>query len=156
VGKIATFSNVYLTAPQGGGRQHPFLNMALLLDVQSSSAVLLRKFRGIERAAGRRQALGRRWGPRPLDIDLIDHGGRVSDRWSQGASATRGKIPSKIILPHASSHLRAFVLVPVLEICPNWWHPALRVPGKRLLQRLPRAQVASVLVQCSAACDSRE
>ncbi len=156
VGDVLVISETYRTKPQGGVAQEPYLNLVLVLDVRLSTAILLRKIKTLERSAGRRPGIGRRWGARPLDIDIVDHAGRVSTGWSAKSSATRGKLPSKIILPHPSAHLRAFVLVPLLTIWADWWHPALRLPGKRLLHALPRQDIRSVLELERGPCDGEK
>lgn len=133
---IVRSSGVYSTLPLGPGRQAPYLNAVLLLEASVSPAALLRLVKRIERRAGRRFAP--RWGPRCLDIDVLDHGGRRLG-WPQGA-----RRPSRLILPHPEMHRRAFVLVPLLEIAPHWRHPALGVAGRTLLARLDRADRAGV------------
>lgn len=137
VGSSARTSPLYVTAPVGPVRQQAFLNSVLLIQVNQPVSRLLRLFKLLEREAGRRPATGVRWGPRPLDIDIIDHAGRVSG-WRRIESKTGrpGREPVHLILPHPRAHARRFVLRPVLDVQPHWWHPALRQPGRRLLHRL--------------------
>lgn len=73
--------------------------------------------RAFERAAGRRP--GSRFGPRPLDIDLLLYGDRVSD-------------DPELTLPHPRLAERLFVLVPLAEIAPDWRVP----PGGETVARL--------------------
>lgn len=73
-----------------------------------------------------------RWSARPLDIDIIDHGGRVAN-WP---APTRTGSP--LVLPHPFAHLRGFVLVPLAEIAPWWRHPILGLSARELLARNPR------------------
>jgi 2-amino-4-hydroxy-6-hydroxymethyldihydropteridine diphosphokinase len=146
-------SKIYRTEARGGVTRKTFLNQAVVLDTCFSTAVILRKIKLLERRAGRRVSVSRRWDARPLDIDIIDHAGRVSGNWMRHSSATRGKVPPSLILPHPSVHLRAFVLIPVVEIMPHWWHPALRVSGKQLLHALPAADLRSVLECRTCSCD---
>jgi 2-amino-4-hydroxy-6-hydroxymethyldihydropteridine diphosphokinase len=63
--------------------------------------------------------------PRPLDLDILDYDGRVS--------APRD-VP---ILPHPRLTGRAFVLLPLLEIAPDWRHPATGTPIALLIAGLP-------------------
>jgi 2-amino-4-hydroxy-6-hydroxymethyldihydropteridine diphosphokinase len=90
--------------------------------------MLLRLAKRIERQAGRR--LGGHWGPRSLDIDVLDYGGR-----SYG-SPSRRRRRGQLVLPHPEMHRRAFVLVPLLEVVPHWSHPALGATARTLLARL--------------------
>ena len=71
---ILASSHIYDTAPLGPGRQAPYLNAVLQLQAHLAPAALLRLIKRIERRAGRR--LGAHWGPRCLDIDILDYGGR--------------------------------------------------------------------------------
>ena len=62
-------SSVYESAPQGPGRQGPYLNAAVLLRTGLAPSGLLVELKRLEALAGRRP--GPRWGPRPLDLDII-------------------------------------------------------------------------------------
>ena len=124
-------SSTYSTTPMGPGRQAPYLNAVVLVRARVAPATLLRLIKRIERRAGRR--LGARWGPRTLDIDLLDFGGR------QLGWPPRRRRPGRLILPHPEMHARAFVLIPLLEVDPHWHHPTLAVSGRALLARLPAA-----------------
>jgi 2-amino-4-hydroxy-6-hydroxymethyldihydropteridine diphosphokinase len=127
--KLERASGLYLTAPLGQYRQPLYLNAVVLVKSIYSSAALLRLLKKIELMAGRRTtAVG---GPRPLDLDLVDHGGRV-----QGWPARR-RIRGQVVVPHPEAHRRAFVLVPLLDVAPHWHHPALRRSARALLAKLP-------------------
>jgi 2-amino-4-hydroxy-6-hydroxymethyldihydropteridine diphosphokinase len=142
-----------VTKPTWNARQADFCNQVVVFPTKQPAARMLKFFKNLERAAGRRPGTGRRWGPRPLDIDIIDHRGLVT-RWPSSISATcPGRIPTCLILPHPQAHLRAFVLVPLLEVLPHWWHPALRRTGRQLLARLDRRTVKSMLDQKSRPCE---
>jgi len=104
-------SPVYQTAPWGGIEQDDYLNAVL---VAASSALdpldWLRLGQECERAAGRVREL--RWGPRTLDVDIVDVDGEPLDR-------------ADLTLPHPRAHERAFVLVPWLAVDPD-----ARLPGR--------------------------
>jgi 2-amino-4-hydroxy-6-hydroxymethyldihydropteridine diphosphokinase len=102
----------------------------MLLKSDLAPAALLRLVKRLEYKAGRRFA--RRWSPRPLDIDVLDYGGR------QIGWPVRGRERGRLILPHPEMHQRAFVLVPLLEVAPHWRHPVLGVGAERLLHDLNR------------------
>jgi 2-amino-4-hydroxy-6-hydroxymethyldihydropteridine diphosphokinase len=146
--EIVRESRTYSAVPLGPERQPPYLNAVILAKTRLSPAMLLRLVKRIEQQAGRR--LTRRWGPRSLDIDILDYGGR---RFGGNAPRTeRGRL----VLPHPELHRRAFVLVPLLEIAPQWLHPVLGVAGRRLLARLPandRRQVRQALDLTTGTCD---
>lgn len=121
-------SALYKTEPLGGRWQAHYLNAVILAKTNVSPAALLRILKTLERRAGRR--LGVRWGPRPLDLDIIDFAGRRIG-WPP-----RVRQRGQLILPHPEAHRRAFVLIPLLDVAPHWRHPALRTPARAMLAGL--------------------
>ncbi len=129
-------STLFVTDPVGSVRQPKFLNAVMRIQARLPPAKLLLILKGLERQAGRRASAGRRWGPRPLDLDIVDHGHRVNGWYAQKKKLRLSRRPDYLILPHPQAHLRRFVLEPLLQIEPHWWHPALRATGRQLLHRL--------------------
>lgn len=134
--KIVAVSSVFSTAPLGFGLQPRYLNAVVAIQTAVPPATLLRIVKRIEREAGRR--LGRHWGPRPLDIDILDYGGR------RIGPARGPRRAGQLLLPHPEMHRRAFVLRPLLDIAPWWRHPRLGVRGTTLLARLTAKERAEV------------
>jgi len=98
-------SPVYSTPPWGGVEQDEFLNAVLLVDDPDADAgEWLRRAQYCESAAQRTREL--RWGPRTLDVDVIDVAGTQRD-------------DPHLTLPHPRAHQRAFVLVPWLDVQPD-------------------------------------
>ena len=152
-GEPEAVSRKFITAAVGSGRQADFLNQIAVFRAPVAPARILMQFKRLERAAGRRTGLSRRWGPRPLDLDLIDHGGRVVG-WRRSDASRPGPAVAPLVLPHPRAHQRAFVLVPLLEVLPHWWHPALGVSGARLLRRVGgRGVRPQVLDRTAGPCD---
>jgi 2-amino-4-hydroxy-6-hydroxymethyldihydropteridine diphosphokinase len=143
---VVRSSSLYATAPVGPGRQPRYLNAVVAVEASVAPAALLRIVKRIERRAGRR--LGRHWGPRPLDIDVLDHGGRLTGR-PQGR-----RRPGRLLLPHPEMHSRAFVLLPLQEIAPSWRHPRLGVGAATLLARLGAKERSQVRLTPDPALDS--
>lgn len=82
--------------------------------------------KALEHEAGRRRPPRTpRWGPRPLDVDIVLWGDRVSDR-------------PELTLPHPRLRERRFVLEPLAEIAPDLRVPPDGVTVRELLERLPR------------------
>ncbi|MCG7276765.1 2-amino-4-hydroxy-6-hydroxymethyldihydropteridine diphosphokinase [Corynebacterium singulare] len=97
-------SPVYATPPWGVTDQGDFLNAVLIVDVDCTPLELLRRGQKLEEAAERVRV--RRWGPRTLDVDIVQIDGVESD-------------DPELTLPHPYAHQRAFVLVPWLAADPD-------------------------------------
>jgi 2-amino-4-hydroxy-6-hydroxymethyldihydropteridine diphosphokinase len=140
--RLVAVSPFYETAAVGSARQPPYVNAVALLDTTLPPDALLRALKGIERRAGRRG--GRPWGRRTLDIDIIDYAGLVRNwRKARGAFARAGARP--LVLPHPLAHERPFVLQPLLDIAPDWRHPALKRRADDLRHRVSRPGQGRVL-----------
>lgn len=114
---------IYRTPAVSAVAQPDYLNSALvarspLLDAES----LLALCQAIERSVGRRR--GERWGPRPLDLDLLWFGDRISHR-------------PEITLPHPRLTERRFVLQPLADLIPDELVPGVGRTVGELLDRLP-------------------
>ena len=129
---VKVVSDYYVTRPIGGGRQLPFVNAVACVSGNMPPARMLHAFKQLERLAGRR--LGRHWGPRPLDLDILD-AGVVFGKPSRGRRRA-----GQLILPHPELHKRAFVLVPLAQIAPHWRHPSLD-RGLRALLNDPAVKI---------------
>ena len=146
--KIVTVSNYYSTKPVGDTPQPRYLNAVVLAKSSIAPGTLLRLLKRIERRAGRRTA--RPMASRPLDMDILDYGGRRTGR------PARRRERGRLILPHPEMHTRAFVLVPLLEVAPAWRHPLLGRSVKTLLAQLrpaDRANVRQALDSATNTCD---
>ena len=139
---VAAVSPLYVTAAVGSARQPPYVNAVALLDTPLSPEALLRVLKAIERRSGRRG--GRPWGPRTLDIDILDYGGQVR-LWRKGRAAVEGAGARPLTLPHPLAHRRPFVLRPLLDIAPDWRHPALKQSGRALWRQASQRRQGAVL-----------
>ena len=117
---LVTASRLLNSRPYGNANQPPFVNAVARIATHLPPEALLHRLHAIERAAGRRRGL--RWGPRTLDLDLLDYHALVR--------------PGRPTLPHPGISSRAFVLVPIAEIAPGWRHPVLRASALQLLRPL--------------------
>jgi 2-amino-4-hydroxy-6-hydroxymethyldihydropteridine diphosphokinase len=105
-------ASLYRTAPVGPATAPPqpdFLNTAATGATELGPEQLLAVAKSLELAAGR--SPGPRFGPRPLDVDLVLYGQRVSSS-------------PELTLPHPGLAHRRFVLVPLAEIAPDWRVPS--------------------------------
>lgn len=97
-------STVYATPPWGVTDQGDFLNAVLIVEVDCTPLELLRRGQKLEEAAERVRV--RHWGPRTLDVDIVQIDGVTSD-------------DPELTLPHPYADQRAFVLVPWLAADPD-------------------------------------
>lgn len=118
-------SSFYRTEPVGPP-QPDYLNGCALLKVEMSPLELLETLLAIEAKFGRvRQE---RWGPRILDLDLLLFDNLILET-------------PKLTLPHPCMRERAFVLVPLAEIAPNWIDP---ISGKAIAQLVQEVDCSGV------------
>ncbi len=111
-------SPVYETPPWGFTDQPPFLNMALKGETTLGPLELLKQLKILETRLGRLPAV--RWGPRLIDIDILFYADLVLD--IQG-----------LVIPHPRLQERAFVLVPLADLDPDFVHPVLCKSIRELL-----------------------
>jgi 2-amino-4-hydroxy-6-hydroxymethyldihydropteridine diphosphokinase len=124
--KLLKRSSDYQTPPWGVEDQPPFINVCLLIETSLPPRELLARGQMVERLFGRDRARETRWGPRTLDIDVIDYGGTAIDE-------------PDLILPHPRALERAFVLVPLAEIVPEW-----RIGGVAIRDALARLDAGGI------------
>jgi 2-amino-4-hydroxy-6-hydroxymethyldihydropteridine diphosphokinase len=118
-------SRLIESAPFGITDQPAFVNAVAEVETRLGPQALMQRLHHIERLAGRRRTL--RWGPRTLDLDLIDYHGLVRSP------------PQRPILPHPGIAERIFVLAPIAEIAPHWRHPVSRQTAQAMLRHLDPA-----------------
>ncbi len=117
-------ASLYRSSPLSPVPQPDYLNTAAVAQTALEPEAVLALAKALELAAGRRSpALAVRFGPRPLDIDILLYGDRRSDA-------------PELTLPHPRLRQRRFMLEPLAEIAPDWPVPPDGAPVRELLARL--------------------
>ena len=133
--------------PKGSGPD--YVNGAVLVETSLSPQEVLAALHRIEKTHGRKRL--RRWGARTCDLDLIAYDDLVLpdietyQHWS-GLSPQEqiSQTPDQLILPHPRVQDRAFVLVPLDDIAPDWVHPVTGMSIREMRIKLPRGLLAEV------------
>ena len=102
--EVIAVSSYSQTKPVSGPEQPDYLNAVAILESELPAKELLALLNGIETAMGRTREI--HWGPRVIDLDLIQYGGLLVH-------------DEKLTLPHPRAHERRFVLAPWFEIEPE-------------------------------------
>lgn len=127
--QLVAVSRWYLSEPIPPSCQPPYVNAVAQFEgkpgpIEPDPADVLRWLHQIEAQAGRER--GEPNAARTLDLDIIAMGDR-------GAMVRQAPDP---VLPHPRAHLRAFVLMPLLDLVPDWRHPLLGLLAHELLAEL--------------------
>jgi len=106
LGEVAAASSLYRTAPWGKTDQPEFVNAVVALETKLLPRPLLHGLKWLESELGRKEG-GERWGPRRIDFDILLYGDQEVD-------------DDDLVVPHPRLHERAFALVPLAEIAPQY------------------------------------
>ena len=148
--RVVAQSRFYATPcfPKGAGPD--YVNAAAIVQSALPEERLIDELHAIEAEFGRERE--QRWGQRTLDLDLLAAGDAVLpdlatyQSWQDlPLEAQKKQSPPQLILPHPRMHERAFVLVPLAEIAPDWCHPVLGQAVTEMLANLPQDDVAEVV-----------
>jgi 2-amino-4-hydroxy-6-hydroxymethyldihydropteridine diphosphokinase len=121
-------SRLYRSAAWPDPSDPEFVNAVITVMTDLNASELLERLHTLEAEFGRERRKPN--APRPLDLDIVDHAGRVS---------APGDTP---ILPHPRMADRAFVLLPLAEIVPDWRHPVTGAAIADLVRALPDPHAA--------------
>lgn len=119
-------SSIWESEPIGPS-EFPFLNAAAKIGFSGEPHELLRQLKEFERKSGR-ESRHIKWGPRLLDLDIIAFGGLVIQT-------------ETLIIPHPEYTNRLFVLLPLLDIDPEWTDPVSDEPIDSLIGESAEMQI---------------
>lgn len=116
---VIKISSLFETEPIEREDQEWFINVVVEIQTHLSPEELLVSCQSIEGSLGRIRTS--RFGPRTIDLDLLFYGQQVMNTL-------------ELTIPHPRLHERHFVLIPLLEIAPDWVHPLQKASVKSLLE----------------------
>jgi len=122
-----SLSKVYETPPWGYEDQSPFLNQVIKAQTHLSPSKLLERLKEIEQELGRQPVF--RYGPRLIDLDILFY-----DNLEYQSEV--------LTIPHPEIANRAFVLVPMMELAPNYIHPGTH---KKVIDMAAQVEIDSIL-----------
>lgn len=106
-------SAFYETEPWGMESENWFVNAVVELKTTLSPRDLLKECQRIEKQLGRKHdSSNKGYADRTIDIDILFYNKDIINE-------------DDLVIPHKYLHLRAFTLVPLLELIPNFEHPVL-------------------------------
>lgn len=105
-------SAFYETEPWGMDSENWFVNAVVEIKTTLSPQELLAECQRVELQLGRKRTDGKEYSDRTIDIDILFYNKEIINE-------------EMLIIPHKFVHLRAFTLVPLLELIPNFEHPVL-------------------------------
>jgi len=136
---VVSISKLYVSAPVPVSDQPWYRNAVVALETALEPRALLGILQGIEADFGRvRMALN---APRTLDLDLLAYDDVVLE-------------DEDLTLPHPRMHERAFVLLPLNDLAPEWVHPVSGEVLVALIEALPPDQEISPIAQAQEASDA--
>lgn len=122
---VISVSNIYISAPVPISDQPWYHNGVLAVDTDLEPRALLDVLQGVEADFGRER--GERNAARVLDLDIVAYNDAVLD--DEGLQ-----------IPHPRMAERAFVVMPLRDIAPEWQHPVTGLSMAKIIEALPAGQ----------------
>jgi len=139
--RVRKVAPIYRTPPLSNYIQQNYVNTVMEVEAALPPAALLEILHRVETLFERVRR--DRWGPRTLDLDLLDYRGLIMPALGRrGPEAGVGPLP--LALPHPGLTARGFVLLPLRDIAPGWHHPVTGESVETLIGRLPAAALRGI------------
>jgi 2-amino-4-hydroxy-6-hydroxymethyldihydropteridine diphosphokinase len=138
---ITARSSWYKSAPVPDSDQPWFINAVVQVKTKIVPEKLMKLLLQIESNFGRSR--NKKNAPRTLDLDLIAYNKLIL--------SLKNKNTPALNIPHPRLSERAFVLLPIYDIAPNWRHPAENLSLKEMISKLPKEQITEHLADANGA-----
>ena len=120
IGTVVKVSKIYET-PAWGFESTPFYNAVIVVNSHLSASKILSRISKLEKQFGRKKSTKSGYEARIIDIDILSFNDEIIET-------------ENLIIPHKEIANRQFVLVPLLDVAPDWKHPILRQTVLELIQ----------------------
>ncbi len=125
---VVRTSSFYETEPWGVKSDNWFVNAVMEVKTSLSPQKLLEECQRIEKQLGRKRPEGKDYEDRTIDIDILFYNKDIINE-------------ENLVIPHKFLHLRAFTLVPLLELIPKFEHPVLHKTIEELHEDLENPEM---------------
>lgn len=129
--KIVDHSPWYKSAPVPVSDQPWFINGVVRVETNQAAEELVGTVLAVEAELGRLRSVPN--AARTIDIDVLSYNDEIVE-------AGNRSVCSDVLIPHPRMDKRAFVLLPLADIAPDWQHPVSRVSIGQLIDNLPTDQ----------------
>ncbi|WP_173907522.1 2-amino-4-hydroxy-6-hydroxymethyldihydropteridine diphosphokinase [Pseudophaeobacter leonis] len=150
LGESCQVSRLFQTPSFPAGSGPDYINAVMVLETDLNPTDLLQHLHEVEQKFSRQR--DQRWGMRTLDLDLIALGDWVLpdrpgyQRWLDlPLERQMTETPNELILPHPRVQDRAFVLVPLCDVFPDWVHPILGKTAAELCAERPKTELEAIV-----------
>ena len=131
-GLITRIGNIYVSKPYGNVQQRNFHNTAIELMTNHSPLQLLRGLQLVEKVLKKNKTITN--GPRRIDIDIVFYNQIVFQN-------------NQLTIPHPRAFERDFVLFPINDIDPFYFHPTKHKTIKALIKGLNEKYIEKIIKQ---------
>ena len=147
--KLISKSRLFLTPCFPAGAGPDYVNACAVVQSALDADGVLKYLHEVEKEFGRVRE--KRWESRSLDLDILNFGSdirpstEIFSYWMNLAEEDQHEMaPETLVLPHPRLHERAFVLIPLLDIAPDWVHPVMGKSVQEMVAELPDAEKSEV------------
>ena len=132
IGSLYSSSSFYETEPWGFDAEQNFVNALICIESSMEAEVIMKELLQIENDMGRTRNNSSFYESRPIDLDIISVENDVIQT-------------TELVVPHPKMHERLFVLIPFMEIEPNWRHPLINRTLQEMVSELDDEEKVSKL-----------
>ena len=137
--RVVRRSPWYRSAPVPKSVQPWFFNGVVVVEFDDNPENLLKTLQRVEKKFGRIRRT--RNEARTLDLDILAFRGLVVGKRDRAGGTEQTRAGTELELPHPEIQKRAFVLVPMADVAPDWCHPVSRQNLDQMIAHLPPDQL---------------